>query len=242
MQNDLRRWIKLVESDQPPSGDEDWHEAIADQDWAEALYNSKTPEQVIYVLRLSGAQQRKIGDNPEAMPVWILGDKILEWDGQESYPTAETISQWLYDVDINNYFVGYEDRFNKEFWQHPQPLYHETTPKNASHIAKTGLGAANLTRGISNRGVGAAIFTTIDPDTAAGHYGGVVFEIDTQNMAIDGLKPYVSLEPPIVEKEYREILARQLGFDFGYDVENGVQEETVIIYGNVPPQYLRQQD
>lgn len=237
----MRDLINLIES-VSENADDDWHEAVADEDWSEALSNSSSAEQVKEVLRLADATSYRIGINKNAHPVWVIDNKILEWDGTEIYPLCENIQQWLYDVDLETYFPGYEERFNSDFWHDPSPLYHETTPENASLIEHEGIRVSNLTRGINNRGVGASIFTTTNlENTYEGHYGGGVFEIDTQSMKSDGLTPYVSQEPGIAENELRQSLAHQLDVDFDPDHESGIHEDTVIIYGNIPAKYLHRE-
>jgi hypothetical protein len=240
----MRNLINLIESvSNLDDAEPDWHEAIANQDWKDALSNSSTPAQVREVLRLSGATEHKVGTNPKLQPVWKIGEDILEWDGEETHPTCENIWNWLYDANLDKYFPDHEEIFNSEFWQYPKPLYHQTTSANAQSIEHEGIRIANLTRGINNRGVGSSIFTTMDYDlTLEGHYGDVVFEINTKQMKTDGFTPYVSLEPEIVEHEYRTALAHQLGTEFDSDPESGIREETVIIYDNVPAKYLRRME
>lgn len=98
--------------------------------------------------------------------------------------------------------------------------------------------ADNRTRGLSNRGVGRAVFTTMNPEEAAyGSYGDHVFEID---MAQLPYHPYVGQEPAVVAYDLRGGLAHLLGADDYVPNEEGdMSPDTVIVYGNIPPQCLK---
>lgn len=125
------------------------------------------------------------------------------------------------------------------FWAHPAPLYHATTEDHVEDILEEGLRSRSATRGLRNRGVGAAVFTTSNPETTVlQSYGDVVFEIDTAAMARDGYTPEVAQEPDVVEAAALNALAWAFGIeDYAEEPENA--QDTVIVYGSIPPEYLR---
>jgi hypothetical protein len=130
----------------------------------------------------------------------------------------------------------------EDFWEHPTRLYHATTEDAAEDIVVEGLLPMSGSRGLRNRGVGKAVFTTLNEEQAHhGPYGDVVFEIDTKAMARDGYTPEVSQEPDVVEAEALNALASALNVeDFVSESEN--DRETVIVYGAIPAKYLRRAD
>jgi hypothetical protein len=161
-------------------------------------------------------------------------------------PEIERAENWLSSIfDHNLYdYVDYED-FNKDFWDgiaNYYRLYHATDPKNKAQILKHGLLPMDKVRGISNRNMGSAIFTTDDPDSVVDHYGPLVFEIDVAQMKKDGYMPRVSMESPFEDTRARESLAAILGIqDTDYASEyasEGLYENTVAFYDAIPPKYL----
>lgn len=165
--------------------------------------------------------------------------------GKERYviePDSVSIDkayEWVDRQDPTNWYP--EEDFNADFWAGPSPLYHATSEENADRIEKTGLAARNKTRGLTNRGTGPAVFTTIEPDEAAlGTYGNVVFEIDTDAMKRDGYTPHVGMEEPLARSELKSALGHKVGledysWDDGFD---GLSNSTVVIYGHIPAKYL----
>ena len=189
---------------------------------------------------LADAHAHKI-DFPVRRPLSLpVGDKVIEWDGNVQYANVEDVYNWLYNADLDTYYPDHEKRWNDLFWEHPAPLYHATTEENAASILIHGLRQENRTRGISNRSVGHAIFTTSEyEETVQGSYGEVVFEIDTERLAADPGRPFAEREPDIVACELRNALAHQLGMEeFCAEEEGGMSPSTVILYGPVAPQYL----
>jgi len=125
------------------------------------------------------------------------------------------------------------------FWDFPFPLYHATQTENVDSIMADGLGATNESRGLRNRSVGAAVFTTTELEQAFdGVYGDVVFEIDTTAMKRDGYMPRVHAEPDVVEAEAANSLMHALGEEEFY-MESENDPRTAIILGNIPSKYLR---
>ena len=160
---------------------------------------------------------------------------------------ADHISVEVPRAILESYHVDPADYLNvpdelADFWKHPAPLYHATTEDHVEDILEEGLRSRSATRGLRNRSVGAAVFTTTNLETASyGSYGDVVFEIDTAAMARDGLTPEVSLEPDVAEAAGKNALAWAFGIeDYAEEPENA--PDTVIVYGSIPPEYLRRLD
>ena len=56
-----------------------------------------------------------------------------------------------------------EERFNKNFWELPEPLYHGTPSENVESIKQNGLQMQHKSRGLSNRHIHRAVFTEKNP-------------------------------------------------------------------------------
>jgi hypothetical protein len=160
---------------------------------------------------------------------------------------ADHISVEVPQAILESYHVDPADYLDlpdelEDFWKAPAPLYHATTEDHVEDILEAGLQPRSTSRGLRNRGVGAAVFTTTDLETTAyGSYGDVVFEIDTAAMARDGYTPEVGLEPDVVEAAGKHALAWAFGIeDYAEEPENA--RDTVIVFGAIPPAYLRQLD
>lgn len=141
-------------------------------------------------------------------------------------------------IDPADYFEHvYGD--GSDFWDSPVPLYHATPGRNLSSILKKGLLPQDESRGLRNRGVSDAVFTTSNLDRASdGMYGDVVLEIDTLAMRRESVMPDVSAEPDVIEAEAAQALAHALGDDnYVFEAEN--DPTTLILHGAVPPRFLR---
>ena len=181
--------------------------------------------------------------------VFLLTDhegtqKVVEWDGQDKYVSVSEPSDYLYsggDKLVDDLAGDIQERFSKEFWESPGRLFHATDSENVVGIQTDGLNAADETRGMTNRSVGAAVFTTMNEDSARnGTYGDAVFEIDCKAMKADKQERYVEMEPAAAEYEARSALAHCLGVE---DVEgsgDGADDpDTVVVHGDIPAKYLR---
>lgn len=162
----------------------------------------------------------------------------------ENYPSVKEVGEWIYDVsehEITEWGLDYDD-FNQTFWTHPQELYHATPDDNVEAILANGIGAMNKTRGLSNRGVGAAVFTSSDPEELMhGSYGDSIFQIDTAAMAADGYRPRVEQEPDVEEYEWRRRLLHAVGDEYVCDrmsVPSYMSPYTVIVHGEIPAKYI----
>lgn len=174
-----------------------------------------------------------------------IGGQVIDLPYDVEDPSVTSASDFAAetDEDVAVTFGLKMPNVSEDFWDgiSQPPLYHATTEENAEAIAVEGIAGANETRGLSNRGVGAAVFTTSSLDEAEdGMYGDAVFRIDMAAMKRDGLTPELSLEPAIEEEEWRAALASKLGsYDFSWDVEQGISPYTIIVHGHIPAKYLQ---
>jgi hypothetical protein len=165
-------------------------------------------------------------------------------DGQIDFDRLHWSESYLDDVLER---LGYNIDFNKNFWIHPHTLYHCTPDEHVPAIEQNGLRPSSKTRGISNRGVGAAVFTTMhyeEVDSLRMSYGDNVFMIDTKAMKQDGYMPEVSLEPEWEQAKKLEFIYHKLGKEDMeasrfVDSSDGVSEGTVIVHGAIPAKYLK---
>jgi len=163
-----------------------------------------------------------------------------------SSENVEEAHEWLsgiWDHNLAN-FVPCPDH-NVEFWDGIREgpgtiLYHATDSENLESIKRKGLQAASETRSMSNKGMTDAVFTSWN-ENAIGSYGDMVIAIDVGLMKQDGYMPRVSKEGPFEDEEMRSALAYKLGIEYdAYSqyASEGLSEETVAFYGNIPPKYL----
>jgi hypothetical protein len=202
----------------------------------DAFYEVQSPEEITSMLEQADAETFKL---PNGQIVYKIDDTIIIWDGKDIYPEIENIYDWLSTVDVDKIYPKYEQNWNDSFWKYPPVLYHSTPSKNIESIMQHGLVVKNETRGIGNRSVGSAVFTTTDYESAAaGHYGDTIIIIDTKELAKNPKRPYASEEPQISETNMRSALARILEIEYNEDEESGISPDTIILYGTIEPQYL----
>ncbi len=142
--------------------------------------------------------------------------------------------------------LGYHYEFNTQFWEHPSVLYHCTSTENLQSIRTNGLTCQDKTRGINNRSVGSAIFTTQDKDEVESvrqSYGPLVITINTRAMKQDGYTPFVTQEPEVEDAEELLFIFNKMGHEDVnvsqfIDSGDGISEYTVIVHENIPPKYL----
>lgn len=167
---------------------------------------------------------------------------ITVWDGSSLTPGDDFI--WgLSDMELWS-LVGKRtekpDFWSKDNWNFPGICYHSTEPENLESIQKYGLTQQNKTRGLTNRGTGAAVFCCTDPHHTE-FYGKLRFQIDLSAMRADGYMPKVETEEPVQEAEMQSAVAHALGIDNFYPESldgDGISEETLVIFGDIPPKYL----
>lgn len=187
----------------------------------------------------------------DAKVVDLAGDHYVVYDDMivdPDWPWARKKDDWLYRTEASRLrerlAAEFEDRFNKQFWQRPEPLFHGTPTENVEDIKREGLTMQHKSRGLSNRSIRAAVFTERSPEYCGYNYGPAVFEIDTIQMKKDGFMPRVEKEPNHLESDILNFIAHKIGaWDEDQDLANafseGTSEDTVIIYADIPPKYLK---
>ena len=240
--DDGKRWVKWGSAAPSPSRVASrWLKTgLSSYELEDELDEAENEREVERILDGYGFRKVKL---PNRDIVWVNGrENMIVEKYKDSWSPSE-LDDWIYGVDLDEMFPDEGDQFDKDFWSSPPPLYHNTQKSNVEDIAEEGLVPMNQTRGIGNRGTGAAVFTTSDADESAyGSYGPVTYKIDTKAMKRDGYKPYVSQETPVVEYEQFRRLADLLGVDAEPDLEHGMSPWTVVVFGKIPPQYLERID
>ena len=182
----------------------------------------------------------RMPDMNDNQKVYVVREGL---QGPEVHSSLESFIENAYDIDPEEWLPE-RPRFHEEFWEYPSGLYHATPPENARSILKEGIQARSQTRGISNRGVGAAVFTVLEPTSLeGGSYGEVVFYISTAEMKKNGFTPEVSREPDVELHEQWSSLIHYLDVEEDYldppvEVEGGMYPDTVIVHDNIPPEYI----
>ncbi|MBT6050791.1 MAG: hypothetical protein HOG49_28645 [Candidatus Scalindua sp.] len=166
---------------------------------------------------------------------------IIEID--DNYYELKNPEEWLNDKIFAGVVYQYIDEkdFSKEFWDDVSEgysLYHGTYEDRIDDIQREGIGARDETRGMSNKSTGSAVFTSSSPETAYYSYERV-FKIDVGAMKRDGYMPGVAMEEDVGEAQQAEALANKIGLeDYSYEIEQGMDPETVIFHGSIPTKYL----
>jgi hypothetical protein len=190
------------------------------------------------------------GKDPEV--VKLGNDEYIIWDDNiidPEYPRVKSKNDWVYSMEgnrlVNTLTGAIEDKFNTEFWENPQVLFHATPTENVEDIKVNGLKSQHKSRGMANRHIRGAVFTSTEPDWITHSYGPSVITINTRLMKQDGFMPYVTKEPNHTESDVinfllRKIKAseRELDRDYSNARSEGTTDDTVIIHSAVPAKYL----
>jgi len=210
----------------------------------ETVENAQNIQELKNILdQMSDDYEKMTFPNGESVIIaYINGNShIIEID--DNYFELKDPEEWLNDKAFSGVVYQYLDErdFSKEFWDdvlEGYALYHGTYEDRVDDILKDGIRARDETRGISNRSTGSSVFTSSNPETAYYSYDNV-FKIDVGAMKRDGYMPNVSMEEPVSEAEQVEALASKIGLeDYHYEIEQGLDPETVIFYGSIPVKYL----
>lgn len=175
------------------------------------------------------------------------GDKdvyVMEtWGNQPRITERKRFFYGLSKRDLDEYFNDID--FNKQFWDDAHTglvLYHATDEENWPSIQRRGLFARSETRGINNRGMDEAVFTSSDGDSLSA-YGDCLIEIDVGKMKEDGYMPEVGPESPLADSYKYEGIAHKIGMeDYSHSSEyqsEGVFDSTIAFFNNIPRKYLK---
>lgn len=177
-------------------------------------------------------------------------DEYVVWDEyivDPEFPYVKEKSKWLYGTEgtrlISRLTDALEEKFNARFWEHPEALFHATPTENVELIKREGLKAVHKSRGLANRHIRSAVFTSTEPDWITHHYGPSVITIHTDLMKKDGFMPQVTKEPNHTESDVINFIANKIGAwiddqDLSNSRSEGTTDDTVIIHSPVPPKYL----
>jgi len=169
-------------------------------------------------------------------PIFIIDD--------ETNPELKDAKEWisnLWDHELSNYYEMEEENF----WDgvgDGETVYHGTHEENVKDILRHGIESRNESRGISNRSMGSAVFTSQNLDTALNSSYTHIFEINVGAMKADGYMPRISGEDPLDEAKLKQSFAWELGlrdYEVEVDSSDGLSGDTVVIYGDIPPKYIR---
>jgi hypothetical protein len=150
----------------------------------------------------------------------------------------------LYDVDVD---VSDLEARIEESWREDVSrsiVYHGTRDgETAESIRSNGLQVMSETRGLNNRWVGPAVYTSTEPELA-GSYG-QLFEVDLPRAIADGVidPDSLSREPGFNEADAMQAVASSFddySFDaYGQFYGSGEDPQTVVINADIPPEYLK---
>lgn len=167
-------------------------------------------------------------------------NNLIREPGEEPQTLDDFMQDTYYRRNLSDY-VDPPDP-HEEFWRDPYMVFHGTDEENIPSILEHGLQPRDKTRGIDNRFMGPAIFTSPDPSTAEYHYGPTL-AIDAPRMKADGYTPTVGTDA-YDEINQREALAHALGLDDWYEDSptGGEAPDTVVFHQPIPPQYITRYD
>lgn len=190
-------------------------------------------------------------DVPSILSKWnikfeeVNGDYVYAEDGdyyivrgREVVPVNKLIENPSnYHAEFPEY-ANLDQKLSSDFWKYPETLYHATDCDNIDGILKEGLHSSRGS-GISNRGV-FGVFTSTEADGYIDSYWDCKVAIDTRSMKRDGNSFVVEREPEIFDY----ILSQAISHRYGINVERepegggGMDYNTWIVNGNVPPKYI----
>lgn len=156
------------------------------------------------------------------------------------------IEQWLADlsdeagleflgITENDLYVWDIGRLG-DIRENPGKVYHYTTEDSWEGIKEDGFMKGGFGTGFNNT-FAHGIFVSMDPEEhASGTYGNVLLTIDLDKFkAISGLPELnIDLEPDVLEKLIKEVVASELGIQYTYESIDLGSERTLIIGHNIP--------
>lgn len=188
------------------------------------------------------------GKSPEVID--LAGDEYIIWDDfitGVDFVKLYTKEDWMNTTEAMRLRWELTDKieemFNNNFWKYPVELYHATQKENVDSIKIHGLKMQHKSRGLANRNIRAAVFTSTEPEWATHSYGPVEIAIDTKLMKQDRFTPFVTKEPNHTESDVYNFLAKKIKMsgeekDYSNSSSEGTTDDTVIVYDNIPEKYL----
>ncbi len=169
----------------------------------------------------------------------IPGDERYVIDSSDIEFGNNDLKSWVQDIvngtDLDSWVPTPEPEI-------PSVVYHGTEKENLENIKSNGLECRSDSRGMTNRSVGCAIFTSSE-ESEATDYGNILLEIDVAGMERDGVLPEVSQEPQIEEYNMADLFCSMFGLSFGddiiFDIEYGMSPNTFIFHGSISPKYIK---
>jgi hypothetical protein len=158
---------------------------------------------------------------------------VLDWHDLEDKKL--TTQEWCESIDPDKYI----ENINFDI---PSEVFHATREENREDILEEGLQVRSDSRGISNRHLPDAVFTSAEPEEIS-NYGSLLLKIDLGRMLSDGIisKENLAQEPDVERYEKNRILEHIFKLEdgsLGFDMEGGMSPNTIIIYSSVPPEYI----
>ena len=165
-------------------------------------------------------------------------------DGQTGISIHESFDDFAYQLDT----AELEDELLADFRSEVTrmgPLLHGTSAESVAAIRTEGLAQTSETRGITNRGIGPAVFLTPNEGMARDSYGGpdgAVLEIDLPRAIADGVIDVENLdrESGMFRDDAMSAMASLFDDQDFYPEANfdGLDPETVVAMQHIPPEYI----
>jgi len=214
----------------------------------EAGYTDATPDEIVERYGLFVPDSKPLLESGAVVASTADGGAYLLLNGDGGGETEVTQEGSFYDFAWDLDTSSQEaDAF--KCWQEDTArsiVFHGTPSNNLDSIRADGLTRTNKTRGVGNRGVGPAVFTSTDDMLAESYSGGsgTVIRVDLPRALADGAVSIDSLrrEPGYNRADALSGIAWEFDEpDFDpYDefAGTGMDPATVIVIQDIPPRYL----
>jgi len=215
------------------------------ESWQDELEDTKGLQQIMALLqkwRATDVRQAPYLTKPVLL--FNMDGEIYVIDDFQ-FPTPQTAEEFVTERQWKNDAWEYlpERNFSQQFWSsvgQGSMVFHGTTKDNWESIQNDGfIGCRAQTRGMSNKKIGCVVFTSLSYESTIYHYD-IALEINLGAMKSDGYMPEVAQEPDVEAAAMLGSIAHAIDLeDWSAEIEQGMDEETVIFYGNIPTQYVQ---
>jgi hypothetical protein len=206
------------------------------ENWQQEIENASGYENIVTILRKNRINQMFIPPRLKKKILVFQANNELYIIDDFDCPNPKQAEYWIGEMNPEEY-IGSTD-FNQDFWQQPDILYHGTTEANWKICQEQRkIKPRNVTRGLRNKYIGAAIFTSTSYDTTKYYYP-VILQINTKAMKADNYMPEAEPEPDVKEANDKATLASAIGLD-DYDYETENDPATVIFRQEIPLKYVK---